>query len=98
MATSTPTASNAATATRRCSRAARGRLRAADGGPAGAIDETVQRLNDTRSPDGFLDRQNYRLAHWRSGAYELDYRRFFDINTLVGLRMDDPRVFDERTR
>ncbi len=40
-----------------------------------------------------LDAQAYRLAHWRVSAEEINYRRFFDINELVGLRMEDPRVF-----
>src|SRR4029077_182278 len=38
-------------------------------------------------------RQNYRLAFWRTAQQELGYRRFFDINTLVGLRAEDERVF-----
>ena len=40
-----------------------------------------------------LEAQPYRLAHWRVSAQEINYRRFFDINDLVGLRMEDPRVF-----
>ena len=45
-------------------------------------------------PD-LLDRQFYRLAHWRVGDEELNYRRFFDIDTLAGLRVEDPQVFAE---
>src|SRR4029453_258881 len=33
------------------------------------------------------------LALWRVSAEEINYRRFFDINDLVGLRMEDPAVF-----
>ncbi len=40
-----------------------------------------------------LEAQAYRLAHWRVSAEEINYRRFFDINDLVGLRMENPRVF-----
>jgi (1->4)-alpha-D-glucan 1-alpha-D-glucosylmutase len=40
-----------------------------------------------------LERQNYRLAYWRAASHDLGYRRFFDINTLVGLRMEDEHVF-----
>jgi (1->4)-alpha-D-glucan 1-alpha-D-glucosylmutase len=54
-------------------------------------------LNETSSnPDqlhAFLERQNYRLAFWRASQEDLGYRRFFDVNTLVGLRMEDPAVF-----
>ncbi len=42
-----------------------------------------------------LDRQFYRLAHWRVGDEELNYRRFFDIDTLVAIRVEDNTVFAE---
>jgi (1->4)-alpha-D-glucan 1-alpha-D-glucosylmutase len=42
-----------------------------------------------------LDMQYYRLAHWRVGDEELNYRRFFDIDTLVAIRVEDVRVFAE---
>jgi (1->4)-alpha-D-glucan 1-alpha-D-glucosylmutase len=42
-----------------------------------------------------LDRQWYRLAHWRLGNEELNYRRFFDIDTLAGLRVEREEVFAE---
>lgn len=40
-----------------------------------------------------LEAQAYRLAHWKVSAEEINYRRFFDINDLVGLRMENPEVF-----
>jgi (1->4)-alpha-D-glucan 1-alpha-D-glucosylmutase len=40
-----------------------------------------------------LDAQPYRLASWRTSAEEINYRRFFDVNDLVGLRMENPEVF-----
>src|SRR5580698_8123888 len=45
-----------------------------------------------------LDQQNYRLAYGRTGAEELSYLRFFDIETLAGLRVEDERVFAESHR
>jgi (1->4)-alpha-D-glucan 1-alpha-D-glucosylmutase len=51
-------------------------------------------------PPGFqalhdlLEQQAYRLSYWRVAADEINYRRFFDINDLAGLRVEDPRVFD----
>jgi (1->4)-alpha-D-glucan 1-alpha-D-glucosylmutase len=42
-----------------------------------------------------LDFQNYRLAYWRIGSEELNYRRFFDVTSLVGVRMELPEVFEE---
>ena len=41
-----------------------------------------------------LDRQHYRLAFWKVGLEQLNYRRFFDITHLAGLRMEDPAVFE----
>ena len=40
-----------------------------------------------------LDAQVYALVFWRRAAHEINYRRFFDINELVALRMEDPSVF-----
>jgi len=61
---------------------------------AQAIDETMALVNDTPALlDALLEGQNYRLAYWRAAEHDLDYRRFFDVNSLVGLRMEDPRVF-----
>jgi len=44
---------------------------------------------------GLLEQQAYRLASWRTAADEINYRRFFDINALAGLRVEDPVVFAE---
>lgn len=40
-----------------------------------------------------LEAQAYRVAYWRVSAEEINYRRFFDINDLVALRMENPDVF-----
>ena len=48
-----------------------------------------------RRLDALLDEQSYRLAHWRVASEEINYRRFFDVNQLAALRMEDPAVFDE---
>jgi (1->4)-alpha-D-glucan 1-alpha-D-glucosylmutase len=41
-----------------------------------------------------LGAQHYRLAYWRVAAEEINYRRFFDINDLAAIRVEDPRVFN----
>ncbi|XIA64818.1 malto-oligosyltrehalose synthase [Bradyrhizobium sp. TZ2] len=41
-----------------------------------------------------LERQHYRLAHWRLASSDINYRRFFDINTLAGLRVEDAGTFE----
>jgi (1->4)-alpha-D-glucan 1-alpha-D-glucosylmutase len=43
---------------------------------------------------GLLEAQHYRLAWWRDEAAKLNWRRFFDISTLIGVRVEDPAVFD----
>ena len=40
-----------------------------------------------------LEQQAYRLSDWHSASHEINYRRFFDINALAALRMEDPEVF-----
>jgi (1->4)-alpha-D-glucan 1-alpha-D-glucosylmutase len=40
------------------------------------------------------DRQHYELVHYTRGNTELNYRRFFAITTLAGVREEDPTVFD----
>ena len=45
-----------------------------------------------------LERQAYRLAFWQVASDEINYRRFFDINDLAGLRMDNPEVFEATHR
>jgi (1->4)-alpha-D-glucan 1-alpha-D-glucosylmutase len=64
------------------------------------VQAAVVRLNgtpeDSHSFDALhelLEAQVYRLAHWRVSAEEINYRRFFDVNDLIGLRMEDPQVF-----
>jgi (1->4)-alpha-D-glucan 1-alpha-D-glucosylmutase len=42
-----------------------------------------------------LERQHYRLAFWRVAGSEINYRRFFDVNDLAGIRVEDPRTFHE---
>ncbi len=45
-----------------------------------------------------LERQWYRLAYWRIGSEELNYRRFFDVDTLAAIRVEDPAIFEATHR
>ncbi len=66
---------------------------------AQAIARELERVNmDFDALDAIITNQNYRLAYWRTAGRDLGYRRFFDINTLAGLRMQDERVFREAHR
>lgn len=48
--------------------------------------------------DDLLRQQAYRLSHWRVATEEINYRRFFDINDLAAIRMENPTVFAETHR
>ena len=52
-------------------------------------------IEDQRRVREILDRQRYSLVSWRRAAKDINDRRFFDINELVALRMEDPSVFEE---
>ena len=63
--------------------------------------ENIRLFNGTKGDpasfnllDDLLNDQAYRLAFWRVAAEEINYRRFFDINELVAIRMEDAVVFE----
>jgi (1->4)-alpha-D-glucan 1-alpha-D-glucosylmutase len=67
------------------------------------IELTLQRINGSVGDpasfdalDALIDAQAYRLAYWRVAGDEINYRRFFDVNDLAALRMNEPEAF-ERT-
>ncbi|MGD0674815.1 MAG: glycogen debranching protein GlgX [Polyangiaceae bacterium] len=63
-------------------------------GDARALDAAAR--GTTENPERlerFLGEQNYRLSYWRVAAEEINYRRFFDINDLAAIRMEEPEVF-----
>ena len=45
-----------------------------------------------------LERQAYRLAWWRAATDEINWRRFFDVNGLAGVRVEVPEVFEDTHR
>ena len=45
-----------------------------------------------------LDTQHYRLAFWRTGLRDINYRRFFDVSSLAGVRVDESSVFNQTHR
>lgn len=53
----------------------------------------LEGLLDREALHDLLERQPWRLATWLTAGHEINYRRFFDINELVGLRMEDEQVF-----
>ncbi len=66
------------------------------------IDQNLVTFNGTPNEPSSFDRldellseQFYRLAFWKVGAEELNYRRFFTVNELICLRVDDEKVFSQ---
>jgi (1->4)-alpha-D-glucan 1-alpha-D-glucosylmutase len=69
------------------------------------VDANVRTFNgtvgDVRSFDlleRLLESQAYRLAFWRVAGEEINYRRFFDVNGLAAIRMEEPAMFRESHR
>jgi (1->4)-alpha-D-glucan 1-alpha-D-glucosylmutase len=61
----------------------------------GDLNALVDRANsDTSVMHELLEKQHYRLAFWKTAGQELNYRRFFAINELVALRIENPAVFE----
>jgi len=54
--------------------------------------------SDPDAFDALLQRQHYRLAYWRSAQEELNYRRFFTVDSLIGMRMEQQHVFEDSHR
>ncbi|NVZ69414.1 malto-oligosyltrehalose synthase [Pseudomonas costantinii] len=73
--------------------------RATEGDVLLAIEHRVAEF-DGRQPEGFnrlhqlLEQQAYRLASWRTAADDINWRRFFDVNELGGLRVERSAVFE----
>jgi (1->4)-alpha-D-glucan 1-alpha-D-glucosylmutase len=68
---------------------------------AAAISTALQRFTgESGNPSSFrrlhhlLEAQAYRIAYWRVATEEINYRRFFNINDLAGLRVDLPQLFE----
>ena len=70
-----------------------------------ALEAAIVRINGIGQPaenldelDALLDAQWYRLAYWRIASEKINYRRFFDVTDLVGVRVENPEVFEARNR
>jgi (1->4)-alpha-D-glucan 1-alpha-D-glucosylmutase len=67
-----------------------------------ALESALRQINgDPTDPtsfdtlDNLLNTQPYRLAYWRVATDEINYRRFFDINDMVAVRIEEPRAFED---
>src|SRR6202035_6045509 len=56
------------------------------------------RLAQTLALHHLLERQHYKLGHWRLASSDINYRRFFDVNSLAGLRVEDAGTFNAAHR
>ncbi|MBV9494189.1 MAG: malto-oligosyltrehalose synthase, partial [Acidobacteria bacterium] len=63
------------------------------------LERAVTRINETPDDlDRLLDAQWYRLAYWRIASEKINYRRFFDVTDLVGVKVEDLEVFVARNQ
>ena len=59
------------------------------------VDSSIQAVNEDRwRLHQLLESQAYRLAWWRMASEKINYRRFFDVHELAGIRVDDLSVFN----
>ena len=59
------------------------------------IEKTLKAYNNnTQRLDALLSRQVYSLHHWKTALKQINYRRFFDIIDLIGVRNEDSTVFE----
>jgi (1->4)-alpha-D-glucan 1-alpha-D-glucosylmutase len=64
-----------------------------------ALADVMARFNrDFDLLDKLIDAQWYRVAYWRIASETINYRRFFDVTDLVGVRVENPEVFEMRYR
>jgi len=62
-----------------------------------ALEKALRQVETEKNFDTLhelLEAQAYRLSYWRVAAEEINYRRFFDINTLAAIRIEIPEVFE----
>jgi (1->4)-alpha-D-glucan 1-alpha-D-glucosylmutase len=59
-----------------------------------AVGEALERSLRGADVAAIAAEQHYKLMFWREGAAAINYRRFFDITDLAGLRVEEPAVFD----
>ena len=72
------------------------RLCLEEGATCHEIDNVIDEMNaNPDALDELLSQQNYRLSYWKTADQQLGYRRFFDVNTLIGVRMEREYVFEE---
>jgi (1->4)-alpha-D-glucan 1-alpha-D-glucosylmutase len=63
---------------------------------AGSIQRVLDKYNhNPKFLATLLSQQYYRLAYWQTAFRCINYRRFFDINDLIGIRMENPSAFTE---
>jgi (1->4)-alpha-D-glucan 1-alpha-D-glucosylmutase len=58
----------------------------------------ADRPTQTLALHHLLERQHYKLGHWRLASSDINYRRFFDVNSLAGLRIEDAETFEAAHR
>jgi (1->4)-alpha-D-glucan 1-alpha-D-glucosylmutase len=76
-------------------------LLARDAESKSALDAAIARLNGEEGRaalDALIQRQHWRVSHFRVAGDDINYRRFFNVNDLAGLRIELPEVFEHAHR
>ncbi|GAA0530230.1 (1-_4)-alpha-D-glucan 1-alpha-D-glucosylmutase [Rhizomicrobium palustre] len=68
---------------------------AVQGGGATPADADLSPFSEREALRALLERQNFRLAYWKSAGERINWRRFFDITSLAALRVEDDAVFEQ---
>src|SRR5690606_24955671 len=69
-------------------------VRAALEGALRDFNSSARGVGPTNRFRALLDHQHYLPSYWRTGSQRLNFRRFFDITSLAGLRVELPKVFE----
>lgn len=65
------------------------------GSKSDSVDNILAEINnDPERLHKILNRQHYLLSYWRAADTEINYRRFFSIDTLAGIKIENRKVFD----
>jgi (1->4)-alpha-D-glucan 1-alpha-D-glucosylmutase len=64
-------------------------------GDSGCLEDALVSVNHPKQLDKLLSKQNYSFSYWKTALRHINYRRFFDVIDLIGLRQENPATFED---